>query len=108
MLFHKVPVLQVSSAWRWAPLDLHLDVEMRPASDGTVAVYAPMRTGMAARFLGQKIRKMGVLPDAVAEAVLLKLREGASLRARIIDAPPPRLRAGETDMGIFLSIRCKA
>lgn len=108
MLFHKVPVLQVARAWRWVPLDLHLDVEMHPANDGTVAIHAPMRAGMAARFLGPKVRKMGVLPDDVAEAVLLKLHEGARLRARIIDAPPPRLRAGETDMGIFLSIRCKA
>lgn len=108
MLFHKVPVLHVPRAWRWAPLDLHLDVEMRPASDGTVAVYAPMRSGMAAGFLGPKVRQMGILPDDVAEAVLLKLQEGARLLARIIDAPPPRLRAGETGMGIFLSIRCKA
>jgi hypothetical protein len=67
-----------------------------------------MRAGVVARFLGPKVRKMGILPDNVAEVVLLKLQEGASLRARIIDAPPPRLRAGETNMGIFLSIRCKA
>lgn len=63
---------------------------------------------MAARLLGPKVRKMGILPDDVTETVLLKLQEGARLRARIIDAPPPRLRIGETDMGIFLSIRCKA
>jgi len=108
MLFHKVPVLQVPRAWRWVPLDLHLDVEMRPANDGTVAIHAPMRAGIAARVLGPKVRKMGILPDDVSTAVLLKLQEGASLRARIIDAPPPRLRAGATDMGIFLSIRYKA
>lgn len=108
MLFHKVPVLQVPRAWRRMPLDLHLDVEMRPASDGTVAIHAPMRAGIAARVLGPKVRKMGILPDDVADVVLLKLQEGASLRARIIDAPPPRLRAGATDMGIFLSIRYKA
>jgi hypothetical protein len=101
-------VLNVPHAWRRAPLDLHLDVEMRPANDGTVAIHAPMRGGMAARFFGPKVRKMGVLPDDVAEAILLKLQEGASLRARIIDAPPPRLRAKETDLGIFLSIRCRA
>lgn len=108
MLFHKVPVLQVPRAWRWAPLDLHLDVELRPANDGSVAIHAPMRAGVVARFLGPKVRKMGILPNDVAAVVLLKLQEGATLRARIIDAPPPRLRAGETDMGIFLSIRCKA
>ena len=32
MLFHKVPVLQDPRAWRWAPLDLHLDVELLYAS----------------------------------------------------------------------------
>lgn len=37
MLFHKVPVLQVPRAWRRAPFDLYLDVELRPASNGTVA-----------------------------------------------------------------------
>lgn len=108
MLFNKVPVLQVPRAWQRVPLDLHLEVELRRATDGTVAIHAPMRAGMAARFLGPKIRKMGILPDDVAEAVLLKLHEGARLRARIIDAPPPRLRTGRTDMGIFISIRCKA
>jgi len=108
MLFHKVPVLQVPRAWRWAPLNLHLDVELCPVNDGSVAIHAPMRAGVVARFLGPKVRKMGILPDNVAEVVLLKLQEGAILRARIIDAPPPRLRAGETNMGIFLSIRCKA
>lgn len=108
MLFHKVPVLHIPRAWRWAPLNLPLDVEMRPANDGTVTVHAPMRAGIAAKFLGPKVRKMGILPDDVSKTVLLKLQEGASLRARIIDAPPPRLRATQTDMGIFLSIRCKA
>lgn len=108
MLFHKVPVLQVPRAWRWVPLDLHLDVELRSANDGTLPVYAPMRAGIAARVLGPKVRKMGILPDDVADVVLLKLQEGAHLRARIIDAPPPRLRTGRMDMGIFLSIRCKA
>lgn len=108
MLFYKVPVLHVPRAWRWAPLDLHLDVELRPANDGSVAIHASMRAGVVARFLGPKVRKMGILPDDVAAVVLLKLQEGARLRARIIDAPPPRLRAGEMDMGIFLSIRCKA
>lgn len=108
MLFNKVPVLQVPRAWQRVPLDLHLEVELRRATDGTIAIHAPMRAGMAARFLGPKIRKMGILPDDVAEAVLLKLHEGARLRARIIDAPPPRLCTGRTDMGIFVSIRCKA
>lgn len=108
MLFHKVPVLQVPRAWRRVPVELHLDVELRPATEGTVAIHAPMRAGIAAKFFGSKVRKMGILPYDVSKAVLLKLQEGASLRARIIDARPPRLRAGETDMGIFLSIRCKA
>lgn len=108
VLFNKVPVLQVPRSWQRVPLDLNLDVELRPAADGTVAIHAPMRAGLAARFLGPKIRKMGTLPDDVAEAVLLKLHEGARLRARIIDAPPPRLRSGRTDMGIFISIRGKA
>jgi len=108
MLFHKVPVLQVPRAWRWAPLDLHLDVELRPANDGAVAIHAPMRAGITAKLFGPKVRKMGILPDDVAAVVLLKLQEGAHLRARIIDAPPPRLRTGRMDMGIFLSIRCKA
>lgn len=108
MLFNKVPVLQVPRSWQRVPLDLHLDVELRRATDGTVAIQAPMRAGMAARFFGPKIRKMGILPDDVAEAVLLKLQEGARLRARIIDAPPPLLRTGRSDMGIFVSIRCKA
>jgi hypothetical protein len=108
MLFNKVPVLQIPRSWQRVPLDLHLDVELRRGADGTVAIHAPMRAGIAARFLGPKIRKMGTLPDDVAEAVLLKLQEGARLRARIIDAPPPRLRVGRTDMGIFVSIRCKA
>lgn len=108
MLFNKVPVLQVTRAWQRVPLDLHLDVELRPATDGTVAICAPMRAGLAVKFLGPKIRKLGTLPADVAEAVLLKLQEGARLRARIIDAPPPRLRGGRTEMGIFVSIRCKA
>ena len=108
MLFHKVPVLQVPRAWRRAPLDLHLDVELRPANDGAVAIHAPMRAGITARLFGPKVRKMGILPDNVAAVVLLKLQEGAHLRARIVDAPPAGLRPGETDMGIFLSIRCKA
>lgn len=108
MLFHKVPVLQVPRAWRWVPVDLHLDVEVRPANDGTLPVYAAMRSGIVAKLFGPKVRKMGILPDDVAAVVLLKLREGATLRARIIDAPPPRLRTWETGMGIFLSIRCKA
>jgi hypothetical protein len=108
MLFHKVPVLQVPRAGRWVPIDLHLDVEVRPANDGTLPVYAAMRSGIVAKLFGPKVRKMGILPDDVAAVVLLKLQEGATLRARIIDAPPPRLRAWETGMGIFLSIRCKA
>jgi hypothetical protein len=108
MLLHKVPIQQVPRAWRATPLDLNLDVELRPERDGTVAIYAPMRAGMAARFLGPKVRKMGILPDLDAATVLLKLNEGARLRARLIDAPPPQLRARETDMGFFLSIRCKA
>lgn len=108
MLFHKVPVLQVPRAWRRVPLDLHLDVELGPAHDGTVVILAPMRAGIAARLFGPKIRNMGILPDDVAAVVLLKLQQGAHLRARIIDAPPPHLRAGQADMGIFLSIRCRA
>lgn len=108
MLFNKVPVLQVPHSWQRVPLDLHLDVELRPATDGTVVIDAPMRAGTVAKFLGRKTRKMGILPDDVAEAVQLKLREGALLRAQIIDAPPPRLRGGRTETGIFVSIRCKA
>lgn len=108
LLFRKVPLLEVPPAWRRLSLDLHLGVDLLATDDGMVAAYAPMRRGLAARLLGGKVRLMGVLPDYAAETVLQKLSEGARIRARLVDAPPPQLRGTGADMGFFLSIRCKS
>lgn len=108
MLFHRIPVEGVPRAWRKVPLDLHLDVELQASTDGAVSIVAPMRSGLVARIFGSKFRKMGVLPDHAAAVVQRKWQEGARVTARLVDAPPPRLREREPNLGFFLSIRCKA
>ncbi|HCY98437.1 MAG TPA: hypothetical protein DHV56_00355 [Rhodobacter sp.] len=67
-----------------------------------------MRAGFAARFLGRKLRAIGELPPEVADTLLVKLAEGASLRARIVDVPPPYLRQDIPEMGFYISIRCRS
>lgn len=108
LLFPKIPVQHVPRAWRNIPLDLHLEVELRPESDGSVIVFAPMRAGWAAKLLGPKMRKMGVLPDFAAASIQRRRAEGARLRARLVEVPLPQMRGPGPDMGFFLSIRCKA
>lgn len=108
ILFRRVPVLGVPRAWRRVKIELHADVHLRPTDRSGIAVYAPMRAGFAARFLGRKLRAMGELPPEVADTLLVKLAEGASLRARLVDMPPPYLRQAIPEMGFYLSIRCRS
>ena len=64
ILFRRVPVLGVPRAWRNVKIELHTQVHLRPTDRPGIVVYAPMRSGFAARFLGQKLRAMGELPPA--------------------------------------------
>ena len=108
ILFRRVPVLGVPRAWRNVKIELHTQLHLRPTDRPGIAVYAPMRSGFAARFLGRKLRVMGELPPEVADTLLVKLAEGASLRARLVDVPPPYLRQAIPEMGFYLSIRCRS
>lgn len=108
LLFGRVPVLQVPPAWRGVRVELHQEVEIHSDGNGSVAVAAEMRSGFRARLFGSKIRVMGALPPHIAEVLVLKRAEGAILRARIVDVPQPRLRAGHGEMGFYVSIRCRS
>jgi hypothetical protein len=108
ILFRRVPVLGVPRAWRRVKIDLHTQVHLRRTERSGVAIYAPMRSGFAARFFGSKLRAMGELPPEIADTLLVKLGQGASLRARLVDVPPPCLRQDIPEMGFYISIRCRS
>lgn len=108
ILFRRVPIVDVPRHWRKVSLDLNAEVYLRRTKEAGVSVYAPMRSGFSARLLGRKMRFLGELPSQIADTVLVKLAEGATLRARIVDAPPPYLRQSLPNMGLFISIRCRS
>lgn len=108
IIFPRVPLVDVSRHWRKVDLDLNAEVYLRRTKEVCVSVYAPMRSGFAARLLGRKMRFLGELPSQISDTVLVKFAEGATLRARIVDAPPPYLRQNLPNMGLFISIRCRS
>ncbi|HCY99385.1 MAG: hypothetical protein A3D16_20030 [Rhodobacterales bacterium RIFCSPHIGHO2_02_FULL_62_130] len=108
ILFRRVPILCVPRMWRKVKIDLHTQVYLRASANSGVAVYGPMRSGFAALFLGEKKRIMGELPSEIADMVLLKLAQGSSLRAYLVDASPPNLRKDLPEMGFYISIRCRS
>lgn len=108
ILFRRVPIVDVPRHWRKVSLDLNAEVYLHRTKEAGVSVYAPMRSGFSARLLGRKMRFLGELPSQIADTVLVKLAEDATLRARIVDAPPPYLRQSLPNMGLFISIRCRS
>lgn len=108
LLFGRVPVHQVQSGWRGVRVELHQEVDLSSEGQNGVFVVAPMRYGFGGRLLGRKRRVMGLLPQYVADVIVIKRAEGAIVRARIVDMIPPRLRANGPDMGFYVSIRCRS
>jgi len=108
ILFPRVPLVDVPRQWRKVELGLNAEVYLRRTKEAGVSVYAPMRSGFSARLFGRKMRRLGELPTQISDAVMLKLTEGATLRARLVDAPPPYLRQNHPDMGLYISIRCRS
>lgn len=108
ILFRRVPLVEVPRNWRKVDLDLNAEVVLRRTQDMRVSVHTPMRSGFSARLLGRKMRLLGELPPEISEAVIMKLAEGATLRARLVDVPPLYLRQSHPGMGFYISIRCRS